>query len=147
MEIIIFCGIQASGKTTFYKEHFFKTHLRISLDQLHTRNKEQVFINACFSVQQRFVVDNTNPTKAERAKYITAAKAHKYKVIGYYFKTNIHDAIHRNSQRIGKENIREVGIRATFNKLEPPTFSEGFDVLYAVDIVGDGFEVVALKKI
>jgi predicted kinase len=103
MEIIIFCGIQASGKTTFYKEHFFKTHMRISLDQLHTRNKEQVFINACFSVQQRFVVDNTNPTKEERSKYIAAAKAHKYKVIGYYFKTNINDAIHRNSKRIGKK--------------------------------------------
>jgi predicted kinase len=142
MEIIIFCGIQASGKTTFYKEHFFKTHLRISLDQLHTRNKEQVFINACFCVQQRFVVDNTNPTKAERAKYITAAKAHKYKVIGYYFKANIHDAIHRNSQRIGKENIRELGIRATANKLEPPKFSEGFDVLYSVEIINDGFEIV-----
>jgi predicted kinase len=116
MEIIIFCGIQASGKTTFYKEHFFKTHMRISLDQLHTRNKEQVFINACFSVQQRFVVDNTNPTKAERAKYITAAKSHKYKVIGYYFKTN--------------------------NKLEPPVFSEGFDELYSVEIINDGFEIV-----
>jgi predicted kinase len=136
MEIIIFCGIQASGKTTFYKEHFFKTHMRISLDQLHTRNKEQVFINACFFVQQRFVVDNTNPTKEERSKYIAAAKTHKYKVIGYYFKSNINDAIHRNSKRIGKENIREVGIRATNNKLEPPTFSEGFDELYSVEIVG-----------
>jgi predicted kinase len=146
MEIIIFCGIQASGKTTFYKEHFFKTHLRISLDQLHTRNKEQVFINACFSVQQRFVIDNTNPTKEERSKYITAAKTHKYKVIGCFFKTNINDAIHRNSQRIGKENIREVGIRATNNKLEPPTFSEGFDELYLVEIVGDGFDVVELKR-
>jgi predicted kinase len=120
--------------------------MRISLDQLHTRNKEQVFINACFSVQQRFVVDNTNPTKEERSKYIAAAKAHKYKVIGYYFKTNIHDAIHRNSKRIGKENIREVGIRATNNKLEPPAFSEGFDEVYFVDMDGDGFEVVGLKR-
>ena len=141
MEMIIFCGIQASGKTTFYKENFFKTHMRISLDQLNTRNKEQVFIQACFSVQQRFVVDNTNPTKVERAKYIEAAKAHKYKVIGYYFKSTINDAIMRNSQRIGKENIREVGIRATINKLEVPTISEGFDELHSVEIIDNIFIV------
>jgi predicted kinase len=52
MEMIILYGIQASGKTTFYKENFFKSHVRLSLDQLNTRNKEQVFINACFCVQQ-----------------------------------------------------------------------------------------------
>jgi len=44
MEAIIFCGIQATGKTTFFKERFFKTHMRISLDQLNTRNKELRFI-------------------------------------------------------------------------------------------------------
>lgn len=139
MEIIIFCGIQASGKTTFYKENFFKSHMYISLDQINTRNKEQLFINTFFSVHQRFVVDNTNPTKEDRAKYIKAAKAHKYKVIGYYFKTNINDAFKRNSQRAGKENIPEVGIRGTFKKLELPSFSEGFDVLYSVEIVDHSF--------
>lgn len=146
MEIIIFCGIQASGKTTFYKENFFMSHVRISLDQLNTRNKEQVFIQACFSVQQRFVVDNTNPTKDERAKYIEAAKAHKYKVIGYYFKSTVNDAIMRNSQRIGKENIREIGIRATNNKLEVPSIGEGFDVLYSVEIIDNTFNVVELQN-
>jgi hypothetical protein len=32
MEEIIFVGIQASGKSTFYKEKFFNSHLRISND-------------------------------------------------------------------------------------------------------------------
>ncbi|MCB9352743.1 MAG: ATP-binding protein, partial [Lewinellaceae bacterium] len=32
MEGILFIGIQASGKSTFYKERFFNSHLRISLD-------------------------------------------------------------------------------------------------------------------
>lgn len=43
MEAIIFCGIPATGKTSFYKQHFFDTHMRISMDQLHTRNKEGRF--------------------------------------------------------------------------------------------------------
>jgi hypothetical protein len=68
MEAIIFCGIQASGKTSFYKEHFFKTHIRISLDLLNTRRKENIFLQTCFETQQRFVVDNTKRSKEGQAQ-------------------------------------------------------------------------------
>ena len=40
MELIVFCGIQGSGKTTFYRERFFNTHLRISLDLVKTRERD-----------------------------------------------------------------------------------------------------------
>ncbi len=141
METVIFCGIQATGKTTFFKENFFKTHIRISLDLLKTRNKEQKFIDTCLATQQRYVVDNTNPTKVDRAKYISDAKANKFKVVGYYFQSKINDALNRNSQRLGKENIPEVGIKGTFNKLEIPTFDEGFDELYFVEIDDNNFKI------
>lgn len=139
MEAIIFCGIQATGKTTFFKKKFFNTHIRISLDLLNTRNKEQKFIETCFSIQQRYVVDNTNPTKEDRAKYILAAKANKFKVIGYYFKSGIEEALSRNNLRPGKENIPEIGIKGTFKKLEPPEFEEGFDELFFVEIANNDF--------
>ncbi len=141
METVLFCGIQATGKTTFFKEKFFKTHIRISLDQLNTRNKEQKFIETCIETQQRFVVDNTNPTKEERAKYILAAKKNKFKVIGYYFQSKISDALNRNSQRVGKENIPYAGIKGTFNRLEIPSFDEGFDELYFVEIENSEFKI------
>ena len=35
-EIVIFVGIPASGKTTFYKERFFPSHVYVSQDQLRT---------------------------------------------------------------------------------------------------------------
>lgn len=73
MQAIIFCGIQASGKSTFYQQHFFHTHVRISLDLLRTRYRENLFLDACLRTQQRFVVDNTNPTAVERAKYVALA--------------------------------------------------------------------------
>ena len=139
METVIFCGIQATGKTTFYKEKFFKTHIRISLDQLNTRNKEQQFIDTCLSTQQRYVLDNTSPTIVDRAKYISEAKANKFKVIGYYFHSKLSDALNRNNQREGKENIPEIGIKGTSNKLELPTFKEGFDELYFVKIENNSF--------
>src|SRR5438094_9732628 len=105
MEAVIFCGIQGSGKSTFYKEHFFKTHVRISLDLLKTRLRENMFLQTCFAVQQSFVIDNTNATKRERHKYIEKAKIYKFKVKGYYFHTNLADALARNGKRTGIENI------------------------------------------
>jgi predicted kinase len=141
MEAIIYIGIQATGKSTFYNERFFNSHLRISIDLLNTRNKEQKFLDTCFSIQQPFVIDNTNPTKLEREKYIKQAKANKYKVIGYYFQSKIEDSIHRNSERTGKAKIPEIGIKGTFNKLELPSINEGFDELYYVQIKDNKFEV------
>lgn len=70
MEALIFCGIQATGKSTFYKERFFNSHVRISMDLLNTRHKEKRFLDMCIELQQRFVVDNTNPTIADRQRYI-----------------------------------------------------------------------------
>ncbi|MEN8123194.1 MAG: ATP-binding protein [Bacteroidota bacterium] len=141
MEVIIFIGIQATGKSTFYLEKFFNTHMRISMDMLNTRHKEQKFLDSCYSIQQPFVVDNTNPGKADRYKYIEKAKENKYKVIGYYFQSKLQDSLKRNTQRQGKENIPEIGIKGTFSKLEIPSLDEGFDELYYVEIKNDTFEI------
>ncbi|MCE3225713.1 MAG: family ATPase [Bacteroidetes bacterium] len=141
MEAIIFCGIQATGKTSFFKDNFFKTHIRISMDQLNTRNKENRFLEVCFTTQQPFVIDNTNPTKEERQKYIARAKEHKFKVIGYYFQSKLQESLVRNSSRSGKENIPEVGIKGTYNRLELPEFTEGFDELFYVEIENNAFTV------
>jgi predicted kinase len=141
MEAIIFCGIQATGKTTFFKERFFNTHMRISLDQLSTRNKELRFIETCILSFHPFVIDNTNPSLEERAKYIAIAKANKFKVIGYYFQSKISDALARNNQRSGKEKIPEIGIKGTFKRLSLPSIDEGFDELYYVTAENNTFTV------
>lgn len=145
--MIIFCGIQATGKSTFYKEHFFNTHLRISLDLLNTRNKEEKIIKTCLTLHQKIVIDNTNPTQNDRKRYIDWAKSAKYKVIGYYFQSKIQDSIARNNQRIGKEKITEKGIVGTFNRLELPDLSEGFDELYFVSLLPEkGFNIQKWEK-
>ena len=95
----------------------------------------------CLRTQQKFVVDNTNLTKVERAKYIEAARARKFRVVGYYFESKVEDAIRRNSTRTGKENIPEIGIRGAYKRLERPGYEEGFDELYHVRIGEEGFVV------
>ena len=134
MQAVIFCGIQASGKSTFYKKYFFHTHVRISLDLLRTRHRERVFIQSCLQTRQRFVVDNTNPTVSEREVYIRLAKAAGYEVIGYYFESKAEEAVRRNNARTGKERIPEKGIYGTRKRLQIPAFTEGFDALFYVRI-------------
>lgn len=134
MEVVIFMGLQATGKSTFYKDNFFKTHIRINLDMLKTRNRESILLEACIKAKQPFVVDNTNPTVIDRKKYIDIAKAAQFKIVGYYFKSDISSAILRNDKREGKEFVPLSSIKSTYAKLELPDKIEGFDELYYVSI-------------
>ena len=134
--MIIFIGIQGAGKSTFFKKYFSDTHIRINLDMLKTKHREAVLIKACLEAKQAFVIDKTNATIEARAKYIALAGQHKFSVTGYYFATNIADAIERNNKREGKAKILEKGIYATFNSLQIPAFEEGFDELFDVKIDG-----------
>ncbi|HEY8935120.1 MAG TPA: AAA family ATPase [Cyclobacteriaceae bacterium] len=144
MQLIMFVGIPGCGKSTFYKERFFNSHLRLSLDLLNTRNKEQRFLSQALSLQQRVVVDNTNVLREERSKYITQAKQNRYEVIGYYFESILSDCLQRNEKRIGKDRIENVGVIAKFKQLQPPVLDEGFDKLYYVKIEGDQFNVKSI---
>ena len=142
MEAVIFTGIQASGKSTFYRERFYDTHVRINLDMLRTRNREAILVQACLRAKQRFVVDNTNPSRLDRARYIAPAKAAGFRVISYYFEVDLPGSIARNAGRAGKGRIPVFGIHGTRRKLEPPEPDEGFDEIHVVRILPSGaFEV------
>jgi predicted kinase len=134
MEAIIFVGIQAVGKSYFYREYFFNTHIRLNLDMLKTRHREHLLLQACIMAKQPFVVDNTNVSVAERAKYIAMAKSARFSVIGYYFRANVAEALQRNNQRTGRDVVPVKGILGTYKKLKTPCLQEGFDRLYSVDI-------------
>ncbi len=142
MEAVIFVGIQASGKSSFYRARFFDTHLRINLDMLKTRHREQLLLHACIEAKQPFVVDSTNPSVEERARYIELAHSGGFRVVGYYFCSQPKAALARNSQRRGKARIPEKGILGTYKRLRVPTAEEGFDELYRVYIDETGCFVV-----
>ena len=56
---IIFIGIQASGKSTFYHNNFSE-FVHVNLDTLCTRNKENKLLNECIANERSFVVDNSS---------------------------------------------------------------------------------------
>jgi predicted kinase len=142
MQAVILIGVQATGKSTFFRERFVDTHIRINLDMLKTRHREEILVNACLQAHQSFVVDNTNPRIEDRQRYINPAKEAGFEVIGYYFESNITTILERNRLRQGKERIPEAGIRAAYNKLQIPILDEGFDKLYYVKITPQGLFAV-----
>src|SRR5579862_2674659 len=125
-------GIQGSGKTTFYRERFFDSHVRISLDQLKTRNRERAFLETCLKTGQPFVIDNTNVRAVERAVYIEAARRAGFRVSGYFFDAPLRDALRRNALRAGKGKIPVPGVVGTLKRLQRPTPGEGFHELFIV---------------
>ena len=144
-QVIIFIGIQASGKTTFYNQMLadgFYTH--ISLDVIHTRNKENLEMSACFESGKSFVIDNTNPEIVDRERYITKAKEHGYHIIGIFFQSIVKDCVIRNVARGNK--VPSKAIAATSNKLQLPSLEEGFDELYFVRINNNDFEISAWRE-
>ena len=147
MEAIILMGLQASGKSTFFKQRFQDTHIRLNLDMLRTRNRERKLFNACLEAKQSFVIDNTNPTVVDRQRYIGAAKTAGFSVIGFYFLVEMAECLARNNLRENKRHIPESAIKGTAGKLEHPSLSEGFDALFCVRADGAGGFVVEEYKV
>lgn len=147
MEAIIFVGLQASGKSTFYKQHYFNTHLRISNDLLKTRYREKKLLDMCLETGMPFVVDNTNPTREVRAKYIDVLKGSKFRIRCVYFRIDLERSLAWNRGRSGAALIPDVGIFDTHKRIELPAPAEGFDELHYVDIVDGQFIVKAWNEI
>lgn len=141
MQAVIFIGLPGSGKSSFYKERFFSTHVRISLDLLKTRYRERRFMELCLATDQRFVIDNTNPARLDRSKYIEAAKARRFSIVGYYFQSKVEDCLGRNADRPEIERVPEVAIYSAAKKLELPSLSEGFEQLFYVGLENGRFVV------
>ena len=138
--LAIMIGIQASGKSQFAMT-YLRDYTRVNLDTLHTRNKEKLALDAAIKNGDNIVIDNTNPLREDRARYIGAISGHGYKIEGYFMQSRLQDCMERNEHRTGKEKVPRNAIAATSNKLELPDYDEGFDSLYFVSFDGDRTEI------
>lgn len=146
MEAIILCGIQGTGKSTFCRERYWDSHIRINYDMLRTCHREKLLIAACIESKQSFVVDATNPTIDDRQRYIAPAKAGRFKVIGIEFKVATAIAVTRNAARTGEKKVPNVAIYTTASKLQPLSFAEGFDEIWQVRVSAEGYEMKEMPR-
>lgn len=87
------------------------------------------------------MVDNTNPSRTDRERYIPRAKECGYEIEGYFFQSVIADCVQRNRTRQGKACVPDRAIACTSNRLELPSYQEGFDCLYFVRIEQNDFVI------
>jgi len=145
MEAIVLCGVQGSGKTTLYRERFLETHVRVSMDLLRTRQREAALLAFCLDTRQRFVVDNTNPTPADRRRYVEPARAAGFRVIGYLVEVEPAEALGRNAEREPRRRVPASGVAGTARRLQRPVPEEGFDELWhATAARGGGWRIEPL---
>ena len=145
MEAIVLCGVQGSGKTTLYRDRFLATHVRVSMDLLRTRHREAAFVAVCLETRQLFVVDNTNPTPADRRRYLDPAREAGFRTVGYLVEVDPAEALGRNAERAGRERVPASGLMGTARRLLRPTLEEGFDELWhATAAPGGGWRIEPL---
>lgn len=144
MELIILVGLQASGKSTFYRMYFAPAgdYVYVSKDRLRNNRqperRQRQLIEEALAADRSVVVDNTNATVEARAALIQLGRAYGAAIIGYAFESSVGASIRRNREREGRARVPDVAIYATAKRLAPPTYAEGFDRLYRVRITEDG---------
>ena len=146
-ELIVFVGLQASGKSTFFRERFAATHEHVSKDLFRNnrnRNRRQgELVETALRSGRPVVVDNTNSTVEDRRPLVELGRRFGARVVGYHFESGVRECLARNARREGKARVPDVAIFATAKRLVPPSHEEGFDELYRVRPDGRVFEVPA----
>jgi predicted kinase len=84
------------------------------------------------------VVDATNPTPADRRRYVEPAREAGFKVVGYLVEVADAEALARNAGREGRRRVPVAAVVGTGRRLLRPTPEEGFDELWHATAATDG---------
>lgn len=135
-------GLQASGKSTFFAQRLAATHVHVSKDAFPNARRPQRtqmrLIDEALAAGRDVAVDNTNPSPAEWAPIILAARVHDARVIAYWFPPDLDASMARNAARAGRTRVPDVGLYATIKILREPSPADGFDEVHTVGFDGSG---------
>ncbi|RKP28137.1 polynucleotide kinase 3 phosphatase-domain-containing protein, partial [Syncephalis pseudoplumigaleata] len=108
LEMIVFTGMPASGKTRFYHKWFGPAgyvHINQALDTLHTKQRCTAATRTALLEGKSVVIDNTNASVDARRAYVQLARDHGAKVRCFYFNADLALARHNNVYRALSEPL------------------------------------------
>ncbi len=161
VELVILIGIQACGKTTFFRRRLQGRYAHVSLDNwrgkgnARARERRAVVSGLHAAAEghggiRGVVVDNTNITAETRRRYFGYAAecarqaGCQVRVVAYFFQAELSDCLERNAQRPKDAPcgvpyyVPPSAIRSFHSRLEPPSYEEGFHEIFRVRICEDG---------
>lgn len=139
--IVINIGFPGSGKS-----YFSKNHIKSSSNNIVYINRDSIGnIKKCIKLCEQsmndglpIIIDNTNPSIADRKQFIDIAKLHKYNIICINFTTSKDLSMHNNVYRaiINKtEIIPKIVYNMFTSKYVKPSKDEGFNEIHMIDFV------------
>src|SRR5919202_6269095 len=130
-ELVDLVGLHGSGKSTWVREHLAATHAVVSKDHWPNARRREArqrrVVAELLAEGRSVVVDNTNPSAAERAPLVAAARVAGVPVRCVWVDTPWETCLERNEARDGRAKVPLVGVLATRGRFERPTREEGFD--------------------
>jgi predicted kinase len=162
-------GIPASGKTTYWNEHFDKEQvLRLSRDDINAmlsgtvytqninnviKDAENIILESVLEAGFSIFIDRVNLTPKSRKRFINKAKSIKPKlyVVGLFFKPDLKEAVLRNDSRTDKtldqrEKLEEF-IPEAKRILTEPSFDESFDEIHFINPDGTTDRVEKIREL
>ena len=106
MEAVILCGVQGAGKTTLYRDRFLETHVRVAMDLLRTRAREEAFVRLCLRAAPAVRRRRHQPDPGRPPSLRRAGARGGFKVVGYVVEIADAQALARNAARSGRGACR-----------------------------------------
>jgi len=127
--LVVMVGSPASGKSFYSRELEKKGFLRINKDEMKVDKILQKEFNTGLKEGRNIVIDNTNPTKESRAKWINVAKEASYNItiVWMNFPMPVVEYLDNYRVYINKNqdtHVPAVAMRVYYKKLEEPTQQE-----------------------
>lgn len=140
-EMVLFCGFPGCGKSTFFHRFFAPfAYQHVNRDTLKTPEKCIAAATAALAQKKSVVIDNTNPSPDDRAKYIAIAKKAQVPVRCFVF---LHDAALANHMNILRARlgitarVSSIAYNMFKSKFQAPTTDEGFSEVVSISPVAD----------
>ncbi|VVC40863.1 Hypothetical protein CINCED_3A022676 [Cinara cedri] len=140
-EMIIMVGCPGSGKSHFVSNKL-ACHGSIKIISRDVLGSAQKCINEAkkyleTSTSLSVVIDNTNPDKLSRKRFIDIAKSLKIPCRIFIMNVKKEHAMHNNRFRelTEKKRLAEIIIHTYFTKFEEPSLSEGVDEIVRINFV------------
>ncbi|GFZ48059.1 hypothetical protein JCM24511_05807 [Saitozyma sp. JCM 24511] len=148
VELVLFVGPPASGKTSFFRTHFAPAYEHVNQDLLGSRDKCLRAAEVLLRDNKSVVVDNTNRNRSTRSYWINLAHKLDIPIRVFHFLCPIELAKHNNMYRAcyapthePRRTLLPMMAFASFAAdFEQPTLDEGFDELRSVNFHWEGDE-------